>query len=386
MNIKNKSANFLSFIAIFAVTISCVTPVLAENEVKEIKSAPSVSANSAVLIEASSGNIIFEKSAHERRPMASTTKIMTALIAIEHADLKNEVSVSNKAVGVEGSSIYLKSGENLTLENLVYALMLESANDAAAAIAVHISGSIEEFAVLMNAKAEELELKNTHFTNPHGLDNEEHYTTAYDLAALTAYALKNETFSKIVSTYKATIPLYGDEGTRYLLNHNKMLKMYPDAIGVKTGFTKRSGRCLVSAAKRNGVTLVAVTLSAPDDWNDHKAMLDYGFTKYECVSLADPEGLSYTLPVVGGEVPQVSAANKDGFSVCLPIDSENITNTVELKHFYYAPINAGDVLGNVTFYNNGVKIGSVELTAVNDVPKVVIKKTFWDKISEFFGK
>lgn len=373
MKVIDISKKLLSSVIILALVISAAPLIHADTT-----DGLSVSANSAVLIEASTGNIIFEKAAFEKRSMASTTKIMTAIIAIEHADLSKQISISSKAVGIEGSSIYLKTGESLTLENLVYALMLESANDAAAAIAVHIGGSIENFAVMMNEKAKELGLTDTHFTNPHGLDHEDHYTTAYDLAMLTAYALKNETFAKIVSTYKSTIPLYGNEGTRYLLNHNKMLKLYSDSIGVKTGFTKKSGRCLVSAAKRDGVTLIAVTLSAPDDWNDHKAMLNYGFTKYEYVTLAEPGTIKYTIPVVGGEITKIDITNKDGISACLPTKAQNITTTVELKHFYYAPISAGEILGQITFYNNETKIGTIPLTAQHDVPKPQIKSSIWD--------
>ena len=311
--------------------------------------------------------------------MASTTKIMTAIVAIEHADLSNKISVSEKAVGVEGSSIYLKGGEHLTLEELVFALMLESANDAATAIAFEISGNIDEFAELMNEKATDIGLRDTNFTNPHGLDHENHYTTAHDLAVLTAYALENETFAKIVSTYKTTIPLYDNEGTRLLLNHNKMLKLYEYAIGVKTGFTKKSGRCLVSAAQKDGMTLVAVTLSAPDDWQDHKAMLDYGFAKYECLPLADPQTITISVPVVGGTVPEITVTNPDGASHCVPTEKSNITNVTELKRFYYAPISQGEILGKVTFYNNGVKLTSIGLTATQDIHEPQ-KKSIWERL------
>ncbi|MBP3293400.1 MAG: D-alanyl-D-alanine carboxypeptidase, partial [Clostridia bacterium] len=203
-----------------------------------------LSAYAAILTETSTGEILYAKNANERCPMASTTKIMTAVVALEHGDLAKPVQIAEKACGVEGSSIYLTAGEELTLEDLLYALMLESANDAAAAIAYEIAGGIEPFAELMNQTAERLGLSDSHFTNPHGLDDEAHYTTAADLAKLTAYALQNPKFRQIVSTYKHQIPLRGDEGVRVLLNHNKLLRMSEDVIGVKTGFTKRSGRCL----------------------------------------------------------------------------------------------------------------------------------------------
>jgi D-alanyl-D-alanine carboxypeptidase len=189
------------------------------------------------------------------------------------------VTVPPEAAGVEGSSVYLKAGEKIKLEDLLYALMLSSANDAAAAIAISVSGSIDAFAELMNAKARELGLENTHFENPHGLDVEEHYTTAYELAKIAAYALENEMFAKIVSTVKHIVPASEGGYARALVNHNRLLREYDDIIGVKTGFTKKCGRTLVSAARRGGVTLVCVTLCDGDDWRDHRAILDYGFSE-----------------------------------------------------------------------------------------------------------
>ncbi|MBR5314699.1 MAG: D-alanyl-D-alanine carboxypeptidase, partial [Clostridia bacterium] len=195
-----------------------------------------VSAHSAFVIDGDSGLTVYEKNADAKMGMASTTKIMTCIVAIENCNLEKDVSVSDKAIGVEGSSIYLQKGETLTMKQLLYALMLQSANDAATAIACEISGSTEEFAVLMNEKAKSLGLKNTHFTNPHGLYDENHYTTARELALITKHALENPTFREIVSTIKTTIPLNNDEGVRALVNHNKLLRIYDGAIGVKTGF------------------------------------------------------------------------------------------------------------------------------------------------------
>ena len=212
---------------------------------------------------------------------------MTALVVCELIPLDQAVSIPKNAVGTEGSSVYLQEGEILTIKELLAALLLESANDAAAALAIVTAGSIENFAKKCNEKAAELGLKSSNFTNPHGLYDENHYTTAYDLAIITAYALKEPTIREIVATKKLQIPLgitehnpFG-QGTRYLKNHNKMLSTYEGAIGVKTGFTKKSGRCLVSAAEKNGLTLIAVTLNAPDDWKDHTAMLDFGFENFE---------------------------------------------------------------------------------------------------------
>lgn len=328
---------------------------------------PSLSAKSAILIEAQSGKVLYQQNAFVRLPMASTTKIMTAIVAIESGNIGRTVSVSPDAVGIEGSSIYLYPNEKLTLEQLIYALLLESANDAATAIAIEVAGSVDAFAALMNQKAEELGLTATHFTNPHGLDNEEHYTTAYDLACIAAYALKNETFRKLCSTGRMTIPLKGDEGTRVLVNHNKMLSRYEGTIGVKTGFTKRSGRCLVSAAERDGLTLVAVTLNAPDDWNDHEKMLDFGFERYENESLAEKGGLTLPLSVVGGDTEYVLTSNTEALSAMLTKSHGNITCRVEADHILYAPIARGTVVGRVIYSCDGEDIVSSDLITLNEV-------------------
>ena len=325
-----------------------------------------VSAESAVLIEVSGGRVIYEKNAYSRMPMASTTKIMTALVAIECGDLDRIVSVSEKAVGVEGSSIYLYPGEKLSMRDLIYALMLESANDAAAAIAISTAGTVEEFARLMNLKAEEIGLEDTHFENPHGLDSEQHYTTAYDLACLSAYALRNDCFREIVSTYKRVIPLRDNEGSRVLLNHNRLLRSYDGAIGVKTGFTRKSGRCLVSSAERDGVTLVSVTLNAPDDWNDHREMLDLGFKLFEKLTLC-------------------RASNREDISVVVEKADRKIRKVVELKRFYYAPISVGDTVGRVCYYDGDRFLCAVDIVAEEEVTAVK-KMNFWEYILSLFRR
>lgn len=338
-------------------------------------SVPSVGAQSAVLMEAESGEILYNHNGDARLPMASTTKIMTALVAIEHTKhLDKEVRVAEEAAGIEGSSIYLSAGEKLTMEQLLYALMLESANDAAAAIACEVAGSVDDFAALMNEKAEELGLSNTHFTNPHGLDNEEHYTSAADLGKLASAAMQNETFKKIVSTYKNKIPLNGSEGTRVLVNHNRLLQSYDGTIGVKTGFTKRSGRCLVSAAERDGVTLVAVTLNDPDDWKDHKTMLDYGFSMYQRYTLAEEGALTFNIPCTGGQKDCITATNKDSLSLSLPKSGGPITTVLEAEQFLYAPIKKGALVGYTVFLRDGQEIGRLPMYADAACPTVKLQK------------
>ncbi len=357
-------------------------PVHAENPVS-----PTVSAQSAVLWECSRGEVVYGKNSTTRLPMASTTKIMTALVAIEQGDPAQLYAIPAEACGVEGSSVYLRAGELLTLEELLYAVLLQSANDAAAAVAYIVGGDIPSFADLMNEKAAELGLADTHFTNPHGLDHEEHYTTALDLAKLASYALENPTFAKIVSTHKTTIPLgcfpvteekidpvenyplsdpeipTTTEGTRVLVNHNRLLRQYPDIIGVKTGFTKRSGRCLVSAAEQNGVRLVAVTLNAPDDWRDHRTLLDEGFTQYESVTLAEPSGFVADIPCACGKL---TAVNRDGLRVVLPVGTE-VHHVVESMGLWFAPIEAGEPVATVRFTVGENEVGTLVLYAAEGI-------------------
>ncbi len=348
-----------------------------------------VNARGAVLVEAESGDVVFGQNENARLPMASTTKIMTALVALEALPLDTVVTITSDSVGVEGSSIYLCEGETLTLEQLLYALLLESANDAATAIAVAVSGSVEAFAERMNQKATELGLKDTHFVNPHGLDAEEHYTTALELALITRAALENPTFRTVCATERKTIPLHGAEGVRLLLNHNKLLSSYEGCIGVKTGFTKKTGRCLVSAAERDGVTLIAVTLNAPDDWRDHAAMLDYGFAMYSEVTLCEPGFFSAPLWLVSGTQEYVMAENTDRLAVVLRRDHGNIRCVVELPRFDFAPVESGQTIGALRFFTEErdgtmTALGSVAIKASYAVEEVTYPQSLWDKIKALF--
>jgi len=354
-----------SFAAILGIV--CALNLTAfDNNVKAAEY-PQVSAECAVLTEKSSGRVVYEKNSHTVHPIASTTKIMTAVVAIENSTPDTIVTVDAAAVGTEGSSVYLKAGETLTMEQLLYAMMLESANYAAAAIAIAVSGSIADFAALMNAKAEELGLEHTSYADPHGLDDEGNRSCAADLAKLAAYALDNGYFRSIVSTERQVITNGEGDAARLLVNHNKLLRLYDGTIGVKTGFTKKSGRCLVSAAERNGVTLIAVTLGAPDDWNDHMSMLNYGFERFVCRELAAPGSETYEIPVVGGEAEFVRCSNTAPLSVVTEIGAPDIEKTVELKRFYYAPVSAGEILGYVTFRSGGEVLGRVEIKAETDL-------------------
>ncbi len=339
----------------------------------------SVSARSAVLMCADDGGVIFKKNSRLKMPMASTTKIMTCLVALEKGDLSDTVEVSPLAVGVEGSSVYLQKGDSASLSDLLYAVMLRSANDAAAAVAVHIGGSIEAFAEMMNEKAAEIGMKDTHFTNPHGLHDEDHYTTAYDFALLGCYAIKNESFAKIVSTKEYTVSLNGDSLKKPIVNHNKLLRIYEGANGIKTGFTKTSGRCLVSSATRDGVTLVAVTFNAPSDWADHAAMLDCGFSKYYRASVMEKGSLKRCFDVAG--FGTVEAANTEEVSVVLRKDSD-IAVSVHGQRLFFAPVLKGQTMAEAVVTVDGAEYCRVPLVALTDVLAEPEETGF----SKFLGK
>ena len=305
------------------------------------------SAKSAAVYEPRTQTFSYSKDINRRLPMASTTKIMTGLLAIELAELNEVVEIPPEAVGIEGSSIYLGVGDTLTMRDLIYSLLLQSANDAATAIAIKLGGDIKTFSDMMNKRASDIGLEDTNFDNPHGLDSENHYTTAHDLAILTATALENPTFRKVVSTYKYSF--MSGEKQRTVVNHNKLLTSYDGAIGVKTGYTKTSGRCLVSAAERNGVTLIAVTLSAPDDWRDHTTMLDYGFTQYEAVSPYSLVKQEYAIPLMSNEGGGIIAELSDTPTLIRHISEPRITAELAIKQYALLPVKKGDVMGEVVF-------------------------------------
>lgn len=335
------------------------------------------SAKGAILIEADSQDVVFEKNADLALPMASTTKIMTAIVAIEGCDdLDKIVKIHPDAVGIEGSSIYLKEGDSLSVRSLLYAVLLESANDASVALAYATYGDLDIFVEKMNETASKLGLESTHFMNPHGLDDKEHYTTARDLAILARYALKNPVFSEICSTYKHTISLNDDKDKRVLVNHNKLIRMYEGANGVKTGFTRLSGRCLVSSAKVDGVVLICVTLNDPNDWRDHASLFDYGFSLYENVNLAKKGDYLIEIPIINGKEQALYATNSDELSITLKKGQNNIRAVLEYDRLLSAPVSKGDIVGRIVFYNYDEKIGAINLIATENIKELTYKNFF----------
>lgn len=341
----------------------------------------STSAGSAVLLDASGQTVrtLWEQNADKRRGPASTTKIMTALIAAERMPLSAKITVTKEAVGVEGSSVYLTEGEVFTLEELLCCTLLESANDAAVAVAIAVGGSIEDFAAMMNEKCAELGLVDTHFTNPHGLDDDEHYTTARELGIIAAAALENEALRKIFSTYKMTVAA-PDGGVRLLINHNRLLRSIEGCIGVKTGYTKSNGRCLVSAAERDGLRLIAVTLDDGNDWHDHTLMLEAGFEAYERVELS--EYANVILPeisVTNGEQSRVRTALTDTVYVTLPKSGARIDYKIESVASLPAPVSRGQDAGELIFTCDGKEIARIPLLTAYAAAKKK-EKGFWEKL------
>lgn len=335
----------------------------------------SVGAGSAIVIDAESGSVLYAKNADMQRGMASTTKVMTALTVLETLSPEAVVEITPEMTGVEGSSLYLTAGERLSVEELLYGLMLESGNDAAVALAIACDGSIERFADHMNAKATELGLTHTHFANPHGLSASGHYTTARELAMITAEAMKNELFRTIVSTYQKQIPYQNQPQARYLTNHNPLLKKFEGMIGVKTGWTTADGKCFVTAAEREGLTLIAVSLGDTNISSTHTALLNHGFDTFDAVPLQIDTPLS--VPLVGGTQDFLPLKAEGGLTVCLP-KGEAVQTRLELPPFLYAGAEKGQTVGRAIFYWNETEVGSVLLQTAADAP--VKRISFWEKL------
>ena len=324
-------------------------------------------------MDGSTGRVLYEKRADQQSLIASTTKIMTALIVCEQCNVLDRMRIPKEAVGIEGSSMYLQEGEVLTLQELLYGMMLSSGNDAALALAIFCGGTPEGFAQLMNDKARMLGMENSHFVNPHGLDAPGHYSTARDLAILASYAMENPIFAQTVSTKSLTI------GNRCLINHNKLLWQMNEADGVKTGYTKAAGRILVSSAFRQGRRLICVTINDGNDWADHKKMLEDGFTHYTVSQIVEKGQYMGTLSVFGGTKTAVSVIAAENFSYAMAED-ENVSFILSAKGFCYAPVVEGADAGFAYICVDGKAVGKVPVyyqeTIEQHVPE---KKSIWQR-------
>ena len=348
---------------------------------------PEVSAQSAVVLTADTGAVLFEKDGHTPRPVASTTKIMTALLALEAAQERGDplVDITQEMVAVEGSSMGLRAGDSISLTGLAAGMLLASGNDAANAAALYLDASLESFAARMNQRAAVLGMEDTHFVTPSGLDGEDaqglaHLSTAYDMALLAQAALEDQAFRQLCSSPSLAVEFAEPVKRVTYTNHNKLLTQYPGCVGVKTGFTKEAGRCLVSAAERDGALLIAVTLNAPNDWEDHTALLDYGFSQVEPYQLAGGD-VRLTVPVVGSPEEAVSLRGSNGGEVTLPLgQGAQVERVVRVPKFLYAPVEAGEQVGEICWYLEGQLLGSAPLTAAGAAPLQEKAPSFWERL------
>ena len=341
-----------------------------------------VNAEAAVVMDADSGRLLYAQNPDKRLANASTTKIMTALLTLEQPDQDRYFTVDSDAILVEGTTMGLQPGDSVTLHQLAAGMLLPSGNDAANAAAVEIAGSEEAFVRLMNQRAAELGLENTQYRNPSGLDAEGHYSSARDLAALAAHALENEDFEDIVSKQEIRMAFGNPPYNRSLYTTNKLLERYPYAIGVKTGYTDDAGLCLVTAAEKDGTRLIIVTLNGKDDVNTHMRLYEHFFPLLARVDLSGfTEGLS--VPVTGGtrdSVAAVPAAEPE--AALLEREYDELTREVELPQFVYAPVQAGQVLGEIRLLSGDKVVWQSALVADSDVPALTRER---QGILEFIG-
>lgn len=341
---------------------------------------PPVGSRTAVLIDAATGQVLFDKAARQRMFPASTTKILTAIVALEKGNLTDTVTVSEKAWGQEGSSAYLEIGEKQTLEDLLYALMLPSGNDAATAIAEHVAGTEERFAALMNQKAREIGAKDSNFVTPHGLHNPNHYTTAYDLAVITQYAMKNPVFARIAGTQTFKLP--GGSKPREYINLNRLLWRYEGATGVKTGFTPEAGHTLVASASRDKRSLIAVLMDGDKSgmYDDAARLFDYGFTAFTVRDLVSSKAAVTSLPVSGGKEERTQILAEKGLTLALtPQLAATVQSKVVLPETLEAPVQAGVPVGELQFFSGDKVLGKVPLITASAVPRrtIPIDLSWW---------
>ena len=336
---------------------------------------PEVSAEACVLMDAESGTVIYEKNADEKMLIASTTKIMTALVALEHCGLDETVEIKREWALTEGSSMGLVPGESCSVRELLYGLLLASGNDAGVALACHAAGSVAAFAEMMNAKAAELGMEGSHFSNPHGLDDPEHYSTARDMAILAAAAMENPELALIASTKEIRL-----SESRYFSNHNKLLWQCEGCEGLKTGYTSKAGRTLVSACKRNGTRLICVTLRDGNDWADHAALYDWGFENYETVTAVEPGKTLFTLPVISGESGSVGIQAAAQVRVFVKKGNE-VSLRESLPRFAWAEVRRGDTAGLLRIYVNGQPVAETPLVYAETVGvDESVPLGFWERI------
>ncbi len=367
------------------VFISLVFLMLISNIAMAADKPPEITAKSAIIMDAMTGKILYEKNSEERRYPASTTKMMTLIVALEHGKVDDIVTTSANAASTEGSSLWLSQGEQLKLLDMLYGIMLVSGNDATVAVAEHISGSVENFARLMTEKAHAIGAINTNFTNTSGLPDPNHYSTAHDLARIAAYGYKKSLFSEIVSTKNRTMPWAGKDHDRALFNENKILWLYDGGNGVKTGYTEIAGRCLVSGAKRNDIQLVAVVLDSDHMWDDSMALLDYGFKHLKPMRLLNGGDILKTIRVNNGKTDTVRLITSDGLVVPVSEEDEGDFRTViEAPGKIEAPVVTGQKIGVIRAFYKNTEIATIDLVADDNVDRKSLFGLLWGSVWNFF--
>lgn len=347
---------------------------------------PNIVAKSAIVLDAATGKVLYSRNAEERRYPASTTKIMSLIVALEHSNLDDMVTTSKNAFGTEGSTLWLTEGEKLKMLDLLYGIMLASGNDATVAVAEHISGSVEKFAQLMTEKAHAIGANDTHFTNPNGLPDPNHFSTAHDLAKITAYGYKKPIFTEIISTKNKVIPWAGKDHDRDLYNENRMLWLYEGGNGVKTGYTDAAGRCLVSGAMRNGIQLITVVLDSDTMWDDSIALLDFGFTQVKPEAIFNQGDILKTIRVGNGKSDTVKLIT--GTNMVIPVsgnDKDEFRTVIESPSKVEAPVVKGQKLGVVKMYYQNTEIAVVDLLANENIERKSFFGILTEKVLSFFA-
>ncbi|EGO63664.1 D-alanyl-D-alanine carboxypeptidase family protein [Acetonema longum] len=380
MHITSRIARNISLLSLTAAvlihSVSAAAPAI-----------PDVTAKSAILIEAATGKVLYNKDAETRRPPASTTKMMTLIVALEHGNLDDMVTASEKAAYTEGSTLWLREGEQLKMIDMLYGIMLISGNDATVAVAEHIAGSVEKFSKLMTEKAHLIGANNTNFINSSGLPDPNHYSTAHDLAKIAAYGYRNPLFSKIVGTSQVNIPWPEREQDRELYNENKLVWLYEGGNGVKTGYTDAAGRCLVSGAKRNGIQLIAVVLDSERMWDDSIALLDYGFDQVKSQFFWHEGDILKNIRVSNGKQDYVNVAVKA--DVIAPViikgGQTEYETVVDIPMHIAAPVAVGQKVGTVKVMYQDKEIASADLVSAENVEKKSFFATLWSSIRQLFA-
>jgi len=399
LNLKKFFAALVSSALVLSLSTGEVSAALADDIIKKAPketpkvdglvldpndALPNVTARSAVVLEARTGRVLYERNMDERRFPASTTKIMTLIVALEHGNLDDVVTVGHHAAGTEGSTLWLEEGDEITLRELLYGMMLHSGNDATVAIAEHIAGSVDKFARLMTDKAHKLGAKDTNFVNANGLPDDAHYTTAHDMALIAAYGYSLPEFEDIVSTKEITFPWVKDD-THRLRNENQMLWLYEGGNGVKTGYTDAAGRCLVAGAKRDGIQLVSVVLDSNWMWNDSILLLDYGFSKIDRTTVVREGTQVGTVAVTGGRTRRIGVRVKETIVLPTVDGAAGYEQQVDLPRDVKAPVKKGDVVGTLRVLYEGKEVAKTDLVAMQDAERKSFFLTLWKNITQLFG-